>query len=87
MSITNDREVLLCLLIDFGQYWRGTAHCIAFPYLYNLRQKVEVSIPCGVIGFFHWLHSGYTIDMGSTQPLTNRNEYQGVYPGVKAAGA
>jgi len=52
MSITNDREVLLCLVIDFGQYWRGTAHCIAFPYLYNLRRTVEVSIPYGVIGFF-----------------------------------
>ena len=25
MSITNHREVLLCFLIDFGQYWRGKA--------------------------------------------------------------
>jgi hypothetical protein len=48
----NDREVLLCLHFDFAQYWSGTVHCIAFPYLYTLRWRVEFSIPDESLSFF-----------------------------------
>jgi hypothetical protein len=62
------RSYCACFLILVN--WRGTVQCIAFPYLYILRRRVEVSIPDGVIEFFHRLHSGRTMALGSTQPLT-----------------
>ena len=52
---------------------------------------VAGSIPAGVSGFFIDIksfrsHYGPGMALGSTQPL-NRNEYQGYFLGVVAAGA
>ena len=44
-------------------------------------RKVAGSIPAGVIGIFHW-HCGPGVDS-----VSNRNEYQEHFLGVKAAGA
>ena len=48
-----------------GPRWRSwLRHCSTI-------QKVAGSIPCGVIGIFHWHNpSGRTMALGSTQPLT-----------------
>jgi len=46
-------------------------------------QKVAGSIPVGVIGIFH---SDRTMNLGVDSAF-NRNEYQGYFLGVKAAGA
>ena len=46
-------------------------------------RKVPDSIPAGVIGIFH---SGRTMALGSTQPLTEMST-RNISRGVKAAGA
>ena len=51
------------------------------------RWKVVGSIPDGVIGIFYWHNpSGRTMDLGSTQPLTEMSS-RNISWGVKAAGA
>jgi hypothetical protein len=50
---------------------------------YATNRQVAVSIPDGVIGIFQWHNpSGRTMAL----ELTNKNEYQVYFLGVKAAG-
>jgi len=54
---------------------------------YVTTQKVAGSIPDGVIGIFHSHNpSGYTMALGSTQPLTEMST-RNIFWGVKAASA
>ena len=53
---------------------------------YATNRQVAGSIPDGVIGIFKWHnHSGHTMALGSTQPLTEMSTT--LFPGGKAAGA
>ena len=64
-----------------GTRWRSwLRHCAT-------SQKVEVSVPDGVIGIFHWHNPfGRTMALGLTQPLTEMST-RNISWGVKAAGA
>jgi hypothetical protein len=61
--------------------WRSwLRHCAT-------NRQVAVSIPDGVSGFFHWYNPvGRTMDLGSTQPLTEMST-KNISWGVNAAGA
>jgi hypothetical protein len=67
--------------LQWGTRWRSwLGHCAT-------TRKVASSISDGVIGIFHWHYpSGRTISPG-VDSVSNRNEYQEYFLGVKAAGA
>jgi hypothetical protein len=65
------------LMVRNSQFWdifhrlRGNSGGNSWFRHYTTSRKVACSIPDGVIGIFHWHnHSGRTVTLGSTQPLT-----------------
>ena len=67
------------MFIKRGTRWRSLLRHCATP------RKIAVSIPDGVIGSFH-NNSGIHNDPG-VDSVSNRNEYQDYFLGIKAAGA
>ena len=79
-----DCHPVTVVILHVNKYERGTTvaqllRCCA------TNRKVAGSIPAGVIGIFHFIFRSYYgpgVDSAS-----NRNEYQELFLGVKAAGA